>query len=257
MHLSLMAAIGIWLWSDPLIFGRPITCDPSLSNVSLSIVGRAVRFSSPALRICSLFIYSLVLIPGINLIAPFSIFIAFHILHNNSRKRHPAFWSTVAHPLRSIRSTILRRRTSDVESQNNNSLSDAGTLASLLDTQTGFLLIGLGCLAAINVIFVIDIELALVRNKNPDSQDDEWGFGQVLALLLLVVPVRDFLSSIIEIRRKLYEHDRYAEERQHRFEDALHTAIDTNHIDIAKFRALIENGADPDTPVQGIQIHLP
>ncbi|KAJ7323276.1 hypothetical protein DFH08DRAFT_350376 [Mycena albidolilacea] len=251
MHLSLMAAIGIWLWSDPAAFGTPISCDPSLSTVSLSIVGRAVRFSSPALRICSLLIYSLVLIPGINLVVPFLIFITLHILHNKSRRRHPGFWSGVEHPLRAIRSRISGTRMSDAESQNNSWLAGRGLPSPVLETRTGFLLVGLGCLAVINIIFVIDVELALARNKNPESQeDDEWGFGQVLALLLLVVPIRDFVSSIIEIRRKLLEHDNFEEERTHRFEDVLQNAIDTNHIDVAKFKALIESGASPDTPIQ-------
>jgi hypothetical protein len=74
----------------------------------------------------------------------------------------------------------------------------------------------------INVVFVIDIELALTRDKNPDSQEDnEWGFGQVLALLLLAVPLGDFVSSIFEIRKRLREHDRYVKELTQHFEDAL------------------------------------
>jgi hypothetical protein len=64
------------------------------------------------------------------------------------------------------------------------------------------------------------------------------------------------VSSIIEIRRKLLEHDNFEKERTHRFEDVLQNAIDTNHIDVAKFKALIENGASLDAPIQGIKITL-
>jgi hypothetical protein len=49
----------------------------------------------------------------------------------------------------------------------------------------------------------------------------------------------------------------YAEERTHRFVDALQTAIVTNHIDVAKHKALFENGADPDTRIQGVAIRPP
>jgi hypothetical protein len=108
--------------------------------------------------------YSLVLIPGINLVVPFLIFITLHILHNKSRRRHPGFWSSVEHPLRAIRSRISGTRTSDAESQNNSWLAGLGLPSTLLETRTSFLLVGLGCLV---------IELALARSKNPVSQEDD------------------------------------------------------------------------------------
>jgi hypothetical protein len=61
VHLSLMSFVGVWFWSNPSNFGVPIPCYPSPA-----IVGGSVSFSSSALRIWSLFIYSLLLIPGIN-----------------------------------------------------------------------------------------------------------------------------------------------------------------------------------------------
>lgn len=66
IHLSLMAAIGIWLWSNPSGFGTAIACDPSLA-----IAGSAVPFSSTALKICSLLVYSHILFPVLNLVFPF------------------------------------------------------------------------------------------------------------------------------------------------------------------------------------------
>jgi hypothetical protein len=88
IHLSLMAAVGIWLWSDPLKFGSSLgTCDPMLT-----VVGTHPRFSSQPLRILSLTMYSLVLVPGLNLIPPFVFFLALHILYNKSWKRHSTFW---------------------------------------------------------------------------------------------------------------------------------------------------------------------
>jgi hypothetical protein len=69
---------------------------------------------------------------------------------------------------------------------------------------TAFLIVGLMCLAIINILFIVDIELTLRRNKgNQTNGDDKWGFGQVLALLLLVVPLRDAWSALRDIRDKL------------------------------------------------------
>ncbi|KAJ7477569.1 hypothetical protein FB451DRAFT_191424, partial [Mycena latifolia] len=86
-HLSLMAAVGIWLWLNPVKFGAPIHCDPTLT-----IVGGPVHFSSPALRIFSLAMYFLLLIPGINLLPPILFFLALHIVYNRSREHHRSFW---------------------------------------------------------------------------------------------------------------------------------------------------------------------
>ncbi|KAJ7493722.1 hypothetical protein FB451DRAFT_1491028, partial [Mycena latifolia] len=87
MHLSLIGAIGLWLWIDKSKFGIPIPCDPSLT-----VVGGAVPFSSPGLRIFSLAMYSLLIIPGLNLVPPFLFFLVLHIMYNRSRKCHPLFW---------------------------------------------------------------------------------------------------------------------------------------------------------------------
>jgi hypothetical protein len=66
LHLSLMAAIGIWLWHDPAGFGLPIDrCTPMLT-----VFGASVSFKSTPLRVFSLTMYSLLLIPGLNLLPP-------------------------------------------------------------------------------------------------------------------------------------------------------------------------------------------
>ncbi|KAJ7798654.1 hypothetical protein B0H14DRAFT_2617734 [Mycena olivaceomarginata] len=90
IHLSLMAAVGIWLWSDPSKFGQPLdlSCDPTLT-----VIGVPARFSSKPLRIISLAMYSLVLIPGLNLIPPFTFFLTLHISYNWSREQHKSFWT--------------------------------------------------------------------------------------------------------------------------------------------------------------------
>jgi hypothetical protein len=98
IHLSLMGAIGLWLWSNPSKFGTPIgPCDPSVT-----VVGGA-RFSSPGLRIFSLAIYSLLIIPGLNLVPPFLFFLALHITYNKTRVHHATFWQRLEHLIDSIR----------------------------------------------------------------------------------------------------------------------------------------------------------
>ncbi|KAJ7707228.1 ankyrin repeat-containing domain protein [Mycena metata] len=204
IHLSLMAAVGIWLWSDPSKFGLSLnSCDPTLT-----VVGLPARFSSKPLRIVSLTMYSIVLIPGLNLIPPFTFFLHLHILYNWSRKslplpdaersgrsQHSAVSSNVAQP-----------ETSD--SSPNTTLpiikpAVSGAVAQPGTPRTAFLIVGLVFLVTINIIFIADIEVTLRRNKGNQNGDDQWGFGQVLALLLLIIPLRDAWGALSEIGEKL------------------------------------------------------
>ncbi|KAJ6568799.1 ankyrin repeat-containing domain protein [Mycena capillaripes] len=51
---------------------------------------------------------------------------------------------------------------------------------------------GMVFLFAINMVFLIDIELTLRRNRHLQMSDESvWTFGQTLAMLLLVLPLRD------------------------------------------------------------------
>lgn len=288
IHLSLMAAIGIWLWSNPSEFGRAIPCYPSLT-----IVGGAVRFSSTALKYCSLLIYSLLLIPGVNLVPPFLFFLSLHILYNHYRKPNI---SMVSHhssdPARRISDITLggvlraflkrRPQSSDVEADAQNASLHAPILSSAThpaqseaqvsniddlrqenpiqphsqsvptpEVHTAFLVIGLQCLVVINILFLVDIELTLSRNKHFQFEGEGlWGFGQVLALLLLVVPLRDFATSIVDIRNKLREAHEMKREAQRSFEHHLREAIERDTLEGYDFPDLIERGADPDIRLQ-------
>ncbi|KAJ7050125.1 hypothetical protein C8F01DRAFT_717518 [Mycena amicta] len=168
-----MATIGLWLWSDPKHFGTSVECDPSLT-----IIGQGVLFSSRPLRIGSLIMYTLVLFPGLNLLPPFVFFLALHIGYNKLRR-----------------------------TLNSLSTSDKGqTMPHELKVPacTHLLVASLVFLVVFNVIFIFDIERTLRRNKgNQLAEDDEWGFGQVLALLLLVVPLKDVYGSFQAIWENL------------------------------------------------------
>jgi hypothetical protein len=81
-HLSLMAGIGIRLWSNPSAFGKPLgNCTPILT-----IFGASSEFSSRPLRIFSLAMYSILIIPGLNLLPPFAFFLFLHISYTRVRR---------------------------------------------------------------------------------------------------------------------------------------------------------------------------
>ncbi|KAJ6557069.1 ankyrin repeat-containing domain protein [Mycena vulgaris] len=114
----------------------------------------------------------LVLIPGFNLIPPFLFFLTLHISYNWFRGPHHSFqawWDKAT----------------------SRSSSDGPHPPSESPPRTAFLIVGLGFLVVFNILFIADIERTLRRNKGDGNGDAEWGFGQVLALLLLVIPLRD------------------------------------------------------------------
>ncbi|KAJ7061405.1 hypothetical protein C8F01DRAFT_1369556 [Mycena amicta] len=168
-----MATIGLWLWSHPTHFGANVQCDPSLT-----IIGQGVPFSSRALRIGSLIMYTLILLPGLNLLPPFIFFLALHIGYNK-----------------------LRHTPTSLFTSNKGQTTPRQLKAP---AHTHILVAGLLFLVAFNVIFIYDIERTLHHNKgNQLAKDDEWGFGQVLALVLLVVPLKDAYGSFQAIWEKL------------------------------------------------------
>lgn len=287
LHLSFMAAIGLWLWSDPTSFGTALHCVPSLS-----VVGGPVPFSSPELRVFSLIMYSLLVIPGVNLVPPFLFFLLLHISYNNLHTGNPLFCTRVGRIIHSIRSTptalwglarrfpltfqdvqnLLRYRRrfgqrSDVESQSSHSpgrhsdnpttnppsieVSDpeganAASVPPIIATRTAFVIFGFACLVIIDVIMLIDVELTLRRNKkNQVPQEGYWSFGQVLALLLLIIPLRDFVKSVMEIRDTLNE-------AQKSFEEHLRNAIENDTFNGHDFRHWIRSGAKPNTTLVGM-----
>ncbi|KAJ7659061.1 hypothetical protein DFH06DRAFT_1326902 [Mycena polygramma] len=330
IHLSLMAAVGIWLWSDPSKFGQPLrNCDPTLT-----VVGVPARFSSQPLRIVSLTMYGIVLIPGLNLIPPFVFFLALHILYNWSREQHKSFWTWWDNALDCILRVVMPTKSSSspdpehgtsqpfaaavssgfappktsVSSPNTAPIDTtayspspsadsraiaqpgiSGTFPVLLivntvyppsipavsndvaqletsdfspntappiinpavsgavtqpgTRHTAFLIVGLVSLVAINILFIVDIELTLRRNKGDHNGDDQWGFGQVLALLLLIIPLRDAWGALQDIWEKL-------EGVQEQFNEILRRECLATSVQVVEeLERLVKNGADPKATV--------
>ena len=158
LHLSLMAAVGIWLWSRPATFGKSHPCD---TLASVFILSQRVSLASEGLRRWSLLVYSVVLIPGLNLIIPVVCFVAPFLVYHHGR------------------------------------LTPYGS--SIAPVICGFII-----LAVIDIILVIDTELAIGKTAPGLLQqgDTLWTFGQTLAILLLLVPIRDIIMIMVERQPK-------------------------------------------------------
>jgi Ca2+/Na+ antiporter len=91
-RLTLMAVIGIWLWSSPARFetSQPAFTSPyPLECTSMSLMGHDIRLSSPTLQAWSLIIYSFFLVPGLNLVLPGVVFLALYIYLHRRRLSRP------------------------------------------------------------------------------------------------------------------------------------------------------------------------
>jgi hypothetical protein len=162
-----MAILGVWMWSDLELFGlgnrKPITFKDAnglaLERATIAILGRSVPLASSGLRIASIAIYSIFLVPGFNLIPPMILFLAAYI----GCHRLP--------------------------------------LAKRWDVLPAY--IGLGVLLSINIVFIVDIEITRKINIEIQGEDEaDWGFGQILAILLLLLPLRDLIEALLERRLK-------------------------------------------------------
>jgi hypothetical protein len=92
LHLTLMAAVGIWLWSSPFLFEESqsrLTHDyPDLpvGCTSNAVLGHDIQLASRGLQKWSLIIYSCFLVPGLNLLLPALLFLALHIYFHTLAK---------------------------------------------------------------------------------------------------------------------------------------------------------------------------
>ncbi|KAJ6461869.1 ankyrin repeat-containing domain protein [Mycena vitilis] len=231
LHLSLMAGLGIWLWSDPRSFG---TLEPCVTNAARTVIlGRSVPLRSTGLRGWSIAIYSLFLMPGFNLILPMALFLGLFLgYHAWNQTRQSAPWPARSPIPRAIRAWYNR----------------LPATPSVFPT-----IIGLTLLFATNLIFLVDIEFTLRRNRAHQSTgESEWTFGQTLAILLLVLPVRDLAETILARREKKRQDELVRREKQRRDEHviSLQNAI-RDDATIKTILDLIDTGADVNTKAEG------
>ncbi|KAJ3526330.1 hypothetical protein NMY22_g10206 [Coprinellus aureogranulatus] len=238
LHLTLTAALGIWLWSDIRSFGQSTSTGSCATDyLDITILGARVPFASNPLRVTSLVIYSLFLLPGFNLLLPMALFLGFFIWHHS--------WY----------GEVARRSTSPVtakaphlpflKSLFTQPLADVCT--ACIKSSIFPVCVGLVFLFAVNIFFITDIELTLLRNKALQAPGEaEWGFGQVLAVLLLVMPLRDLVEMILARRQRRQE----KQIKDHEWKAAIMLGkVD----DILK---MVREGADPNVRANNGQTAL-
>ncbi|KAH6890213.1 hypothetical protein BKA70DRAFT_1572506 [Coprinopsis sp. MPI-PUGE-AT-0042] len=84
---TLVFVMGIWLWSDPLSFGvgnrHPekfgAANDCALNAGLVAILGQHLPLHAAALRTTSLVIYTLFLVPGVNILMPMALFLSMYV----------------------------------------------------------------------------------------------------------------------------------------------------------------------------------
>lgn len=180
VHMSLTAALGLWTWavSHPDQFNCPQTY--------YSILGQPIQATTRALRIASLTVYSLIAFPGFNLIiALFVLLIPFSFLFLKGLLLLVFLFEGVARALHvPIR---WRSDTQFCDSSISRSIQAAKAFTKRPSTIafTSVLFV-LTC----QIILVIDIEKMVKRNHGiVGKAEDQWTFGQTLAIVLLVLPI--------------------------------------------------------------------
>jgi hypothetical protein len=202
IHLTLMAAVGIWLWSSPAQFelsqrnlGQQGHAYLPYQCTSISLLGGSIHMTSPGLRDWSLLIYSVFLTPVFNLFLPALVFLALYIaLHR---------W----YP-----STERGRRQAGVHS----------------------VVVGLSALLVINAVFLVDTELTIAQVRGQEPVESAWTFGQTLALLLLALPIRD--TALLESYRRDSSRRRHTSQLRSALEqgdfDAVQEMVRMKYVDV-------------------------
>ncbi|KAH6902463.1 ankyrin repeat-containing domain protein [Coprinopsis sp. MPI-PUGE-AT-0042] len=245
-----MAALGIWLWSDPLSFGHGRRDAPKFAKANkcavdsavVAIAGQAVHLHSEVLRIISFILYSVLLVPGLNLILPMCMFFGLYLA-----------WPPASRGLswiRDISQASVERAERGREDYWHGRWCRTKTAVRTLHVRMGSSIptsaqleavpafLGLALLLAINLVFIIDIELTLGLNHALQEQDEEdWGFGQILAVLLLLLPLRDVVEAILARRLK---------QRQGELDEDLREGIERG--DYERVKLAIDRGSSFPSP---------
>lgn len=178
LHLSFLAGFGLWFWATVDTFGAAAQCAPRLS-ISHLILGRSIAVTSRALRIISLTIYAAIAFPGLNVVVLGGMMMAC------------AFFLALM-PGLVIKCTL---------SIMSRILPQPLEAPSLWRSMVGHF--SLYLLLSVNIVMVADTE-AMVTLTKPFVKpgESEWTFGQTLALLLLMLPLLEFIRSWVKQPRE-------------------------------------------------------
>jgi hypothetical protein len=209
-----MAGLGLWLWSSPSQYewsqahrnhqeSTPLRC------TSTALFGAEISLTSSGLRAVSLIMYSVFLAPALNLLFPALVFsIPFIIYGRSASFSSQADASVVAgnadDQLAAELRPSARLDSAPVDSANSRRVFLTMNLIDITQA-TWPILIGLIFLLGVNILFIADIETSLHQaSPYQESGESQWTFGQILALLLLVLPLRDVYDYIRECMKFEY-----------------------------------------------------
>ena len=155
-HLLVVASFGIWVWSNIRIFGGQPECTPQTLVV---IFGHDIRVTNPALRIVSLVVYSVAIVPVVNVL-------------------------TIITAAGGFSSLILRILTGG---------RDVGDT-----TKARLCFFSSLCVPALVIIaFAVDTELTIQRNQAIIFPGEaQWTFGQTLAMILVLPILADIAQAV-------------------------------------------------------------
>ncbi|KAJ7273936.1 ankyrin repeat-containing domain protein [Mycena rebaudengoi] len=292
LHLSMMAGLGFWLWSNPHSFGTGDSC--VIDVASTVILGTRVPLRSSQLRAGSITLYSPFLVPGINLTIPLAFFLGMFFAAQ-TWARHKGPNATLGSQWRSPNVTsIIQFHPTDPSLTSVHLPPSPPTLVHLRPTtptpvhlrpttppspelHTSHyqhrssilpLILGIVILFAINVIFLVDIELTLRQNRAPHTSIDEftWTFGQTFVLILalgsllktIIAPVLvRYLRGLNHRKTIKREHNEEKElpvnQREHSEEhtESLRTAL--KEADMDEILECVKKGADVNVTTDGCE----
>jgi hypothetical protein len=207
-----MAALGIWMWSSPYRYeatqAHRLHLPPDLIPLqctNTTLFGSSIPLTSMPLKLTSLIFYSVFLAPCLNLIVPAGFFLLIFMRYGESH---------------AVSEFIGRTERQDEDDHIN---LPSPTTSSVVNTRVQGMIVpvarmmrkaiqiiraawpiitGLSILLLINIVFIVDIETTINQAVPYQDANDEskWTFGQTLALLLLVLPMRDVFDYIKESR---------------------------------------------------------
>ncbi|KAF7329506.1 Multiple ankyrin repeats single kh domain [Mycena kentingensis (nom. inval.)] len=192
LHLSFMGGVGLWLWSNPRDFGTSSGC---IGSPTLSVFGHAIPLLSPWLRFIFIPLYALAALPGINIflpavlsksLAPFvftrlvGVWIPEPSLSDGLlTASHIGLAGAVAETPRVSHQRTFQRLPRNFTEQHGDKISII------------LLYLSLAGLLAVNIAIIVDTEVTIKHNnRRQEGADQVWSLGQVLALLLVVLPLK-------------------------------------------------------------------
>ena len=161
-HLTLFAGFGLWLWFEIHSFGINRDCTPF---TSLSVIVDTIPVTSPALRGASIAIYLICLLPYINIVVFGGMELA-------------TIWG-----FRRLAMKLFRNP------ENSRSLIHSPHVLYM------FIFLTL----VVQVYFITATELSIHNNGHlleQNQDEEEWTFGQTLAVALTVIPLIQVVKEI-------------------------------------------------------------